>query len=170
MIGVLAGVVWVAYPPAVSDDQYSYPFTATGFAIAQIVYFVQRLGLVILLAALWRTTGNSKLGRIGVVGSALGMLGLGALELVSITAKDSDAIGGSYGMISLAVGVFLIFTGIATRRAKTWPGTLPILLGIYVFVPMTPAILGPFALGQLAIAGWMALFTLLAWRLLRRTP
>jgi hypothetical protein len=40
-------------------------------------------------------------------------------------------------------------------------------LGIYVFLPLTPAIMGPFVAGRLAIGGWMLLFAVLGLGLTR---
>ncbi|HEX2185483.1 MAG TPA: hypothetical protein VHN78_08250 [Chloroflexota bacterium] len=37
--------------------------------------------------------------------------------------------------------------------------------GIYVFVPMTPALMGPFLLTRLAITIWMLLFAALGYAL-----
>jgi hypothetical protein len=42
-----------------------------------------------------------------------------------------------------------------------------LVTGVYVFVPLTPALLGPFVLARLAITGWMLLFAALGWVLLR---
>lgn len=108
----------------------------------------------------------------------LAMLGLAAVELAAISARDSlypsprtDTLDLSYGVTSIAIGVFLIIAGIAVLRAKVWSGWqryLPLVLGIYVFVPLTPGILGPFVVGRLVITVWMVLFALLGWVLMRR--
>jgi hypothetical protein len=57
---------------------------------------------------------------------------------------------------SIAIGVFAILAGITVLRTKAWSGWqryLPLVLGIYVFVPLTPGILGPFVLARLVIVG-----------------
>jgi len=41
------------------------------------------------------------------------------------------------------------------------------LLGVYVFVPLTPAIMGTFTAGRLGIGGWMLLFAVLGFGLTR---
>ncbi|MGN9913878.1 hypothetical protein ACTMTJ_40720 [Phytohabitans sp. LJ34] len=169
--GVFAGLVWIGYPPAVDDSVYSYPFTATGFTIAQVVLTIRDLGLAVLLIALGTSgaVGRSWLGRIGIAGSVLAMVGLAAMEIVSLAAKDStDTVGAGYGLASIAAGLFLILTGIAVLRAKTWTGWrryLPLALGIYVFAPLTPGIVAGFGPGQVVIAGWMLLFAILGWTL-----
>ncbi|GAA1554479.1 hypothetical protein GCM10009789_04850 [Kribbella sancticallisti] len=180
MLGVAGGLFLIFYPAAVDDGRYSYPLTATGFAIIQLVFCVQHLGLVVLLAALWTSgaAGRSGVGRIGVGGSVLAMLGLAAVEVAAISARDSlypspetDTLDIWYGVTSMGIGVFLILAGIAVLRAKAWSGWpryLPLALGIYVFVPLTPGILGPWVVARLAITGWMVLFAVLGWTLLRR--
>jgi hypothetical protein len=105
------------------------------------------------------------------------MLGLSALELIAISAKDSpypstrtDTIEAWYAVASTAIGVFLVVAGIAVLRAKVWTGWqryLPLALGIYVFVPLTPGIFGPFVVARLVITGWMAVFAVFGWALLR---
>jgi hypothetical protein len=179
IIGAAGGLVLIFYPAAVDDSQFSYPFDATGFTVAQTVFAVQHLGLAVLLAALWTSgaAGRSGLGRIGVGGSVLAMLGLAALEVIATSAKDSpypsartDTIEAWYGVVSTAIGIFLIIAGIAVVRSKVWKGWqryLPLALGIYVFVPLTPGIFGPFVVARLVIAGWMALFAVLGWAMLR---
>jgi hypothetical protein len=180
LIGAAAGLFLIAYPAAVEDSRFSYPFTATGFTIAQLVFCVQHVGLAVLLAALWTSgaAGRSGLGRIGVGGSVLAMLGLAAVEVAAIGARDSlypsprtDTLDTWYGVTSIAIGVFLVVTGIAVLRAKVWSEWqryLPLALGIYVFLPLTPGIFGPFVVARLVIAGWMVLFALLGLTLLRR--
>ncbi|HEY0470951.1 MAG TPA: hypothetical protein VGD34_04780 [Kribbella sp.] len=179
IIGATGGLVLIAYPAAVDRSRFSYPFDATGFTVAQTVFALQHLGLAVILAAIWTSgaAGRSGLGRIGVGGSVLAMLGLSALEVIAISAKDSpypstrtDTIEAWYGVASTAIGVFLVVAGIAVHRAKLWTGWqryLPLILGIYVFVPLTPGIFGPFVVARLVITGWMALFAVLGWALLR---
>ncbi|PZF79751.1 hypothetical protein [Jiangella anatolica] len=167
-IGVVAGLVLILYPAAVDEDQYSYPFGATGFAISQIVLLVRDLGLAILLASLWSSgaIGRSRLGRVGVAGSVLAMVALAVLEAVSIIAEDDIDVGAAYGLASFAIGLFAVLAGIAVLRAKIWTGRrryLPLSLGVYVFVPMTPGILAGYVVEQLVIAGWMVLFAVLGW-------
>jgi hypothetical protein len=176
LAGVCAGLVLILYPATADDGQYSYPFTATGFTIMQVVLFARDLGLAVLLAAVWTSgaIGRSVLGRIGVAGSVLAMVTLAAMEVLSVVVKESGGpIAAGYGLASFAIGVFAILTGIAVLRAKVWTGRrryLPLAIGIYVFVPLTPGILGGFALGQVVIAGWMILFALLGLSLTRTQP
>jgi hypothetical protein len=44
---------------------------------------------------------------------------------------------------------------------------LVLALGVYVFFPLSPAISGSFTAGRLGIGGWMLLYTLLGYGLMR---
>jgi type IV secretory pathway VirB2 component (pilin) len=179
LLGAASGILLMAYPAAVSDDRFSYPFTASGFTLIQSFFFVQHLGIAVLIAALWTSgaAGRGGIGRLGVGGSVLWMLGLAVTELVAISAKDSpypsprtDTIEALYGATSTGIAVFLIIAGIAVLRARQWTGWqrwLPLALGVYVFVPLTPGLFGPFWLGRLVITVWMLLFALLGWTVVR---
>ena len=62
----------------------------------------------------------------------------------------------------------MILAGTAVRRGARWTGWrgLAVLVtGISVFVPMTPAPMGPFVLARLAITGWMLLLAALGYAL-----
>jgi len=45
LVGGACGIFLIAYPAAVDDGRYSYPLTATGFTVAQTVFFLQHVGL-----------------------------------------------------------------------------------------------------------------------------
>ncbi|HVM35875.1 MAG TPA: hypothetical protein VM784_11085 [Actinomycetota bacterium] len=106
-----------------------------------------------------------------------GMVLLSIAELAAITAANADypsartdPLDALYGVSSMAVGAGLIMLGTAAIRTGRWTGWrryVPLLLGLWVFVPMTPALFASFVLGRLTIGGWMALFGLLGYALLR---
>ena len=53
-------------------------------------------------------------------------------------------------------------------QSGSWSGcrrALPLAIGIYVFVPLTPALAGPFLGARLAIVVWMLMFAALGWAL-----
>lgn len=147
-----------------------------GFTVIQIWFFVQH-GLVAGVAALDRaqvmTQGRSA--RWGTSLAASGMALLAVTELIAITARNSTYPGDGtgllaalYGVSSLAVGVGLILAGIVVRRAGRWTGwrgQVVLVAGIFVFVPMTPALMGPFVLARLATTVWMLLFAALGYAL-----
>jgi hypothetical protein len=75
-----------------------------------------------------------------------------------------------YGLATVAIGVGLVAAGVAVLRARVWSGRhrfVPLALGVWVFVPMLPALLAPFVAARLAITGWMLLFALLGVALVR---
>lgn len=178
LAGALSGIVLLVADPSVTDDRFSYPFDASGFTIAQIFFFVQHLGLAVVLLAFARSeAGSSKIARIGFYGATVSMLGLAAMEILAISARNSayptpktDTLESGYGVASTLIGVFLLVAGIAVLRSESldgWVRWIPLALGIYVFVPLTPAIFGSFVVGRLGIIGWMLLFAVFSWILLR---
>lgn len=179
VLGLASAILLIGAQPSVGDDYFRYPFTPGGFAVAQTWFFVQHLGLLAGLYALWRSgvVGRGPLGRLGSWGAMVGMGLLAVTELVAITGSDSirpsartDMIDSLYGIASVTIGVALIVVGIAVIRTRRWQGwrrAIPLILGIYVFVPLTPALLGSWVLARLAIGGWMLGFALLGWALVK---
>lgn len=177
VLGAVSGVFMAVYPGEVPEDMYSYPLTADGFTAIQIWFFIQHLGLIAGLAALTRTEAMAPgwIARWGTGLAVSGMALLAVTELVAITARNTtypgDGTGlldGLYGVSSLAIGVGLILAGIAVRRRGNWTGwrgLVVLVAGIFVFVPMTPALMGPFVLARLAITVWMLLFAALGYAL-----
>ncbi|MGH3384973.1 MAG: hypothetical protein ACRDO1_10380 [Nocardioidaceae bacterium] len=177
ILGAASGIVLALYPGQVSEDLLSYPLTAGGFTVIQIWFFVQHVGLLAGIAALTRaeTLAEGRSARWGTGLAVSGMALLAVTELIAITARNSTYPGDGtglldalYGVSSLAVGVGLILAGIAVRRRGRWTGwrgLVVLVAGIFVFVPMTPALLGPFVLARLAITVWMLLFAALGYAL-----
>ena len=161
--------------PAVPEDMWSYPQTPEAFTGTQAWFAVQHLGLLADLLALWWSgaAGSARLGRIGHAGAVAGMIGWTVTEVAAITARhdtDDRALAGllvtSYGLFRLLIGAGLILEGVAVLRARVWEGWrrwLPLALGIWVFVPLMPAMGLPVEAGQAAMAGWMLLFAALGW-------
>ena len=177
VLGAVSGIWLTVYPGQVSEDMFSYPLTAGGFTVIQIWFFLQHLGLLAGIAALARAEvmAEARSTRWGTGLAAAGMALLAVTELIAITARSSTYPGDGtglldalYGASSLAVGVGLILAGIAVRRRGRWTGwrgLVVLVAGIFVFVPMTPALMGPFVLARLAITVWMLLFAALGYAL-----
>ena len=177
VLGAVSGIVLAVYPAQVSEDMFSYPLTAGGFTVIQVWFFVQHVGLLAGIAALARAgimvQGRSALWGVGL--AVTGMALLAVTELIAISARRSTYPGDGtgladalYGVSSVAVGVGLILAGIAVRRGGRWTGwrgLVVLVAGIFVFVPMMPALMGPFILARLAITVWMLLFTALGYAL-----
>ncbi len=179
VLGAASGVFLAVYPAQVADDRFSYPLTSTGFVVIQVWFFVQHLGLLAGIVACSRTQalGPGRAGRWGVWAAAAGMGLLAVTELLAIRAKEVTYPGPGtglldvlYGVSSLLAGVGLIVAGVAVLRARRWTGWrgwIVLVAGIWVFVPMMPALVGPFLLARLAITCWMVLFAGLGYALMR---
>jgi hypothetical protein len=177
ILGAASGIFLAVYPPDVSEDMFSYPLTAAGFTVIQVWFFLQHLGLLVGIAALPRAAvmGRGRGARWGTGLAASGMALLAVTELIAISARSSTYPGDGtafldvlYGVSSVAVGVGLILAGIAVRnggRWAGWRGLVVLVTGIFVFVPMMPALMGPFLLARVAITIWMLLFAALGYAL-----
>ena len=177
VLGAGSGLYLAVADPRVPDSQFSYPLTAAGFVAIQLWFCVQHLGLLAGQVAL-RSSGVAGPGRAVAWGHGLGIAGMALLtltELLAIAAADdpypsslTNVLDALYGVASLAIGVGLVIVGTAVRRVGAWTGWrawLPLALGVWVFVPMTPAIMAGFLPARLAISAWMLLYAALGWAL-----
>ncbi|ALO66494.1 hypothetical protein AS189_08320 [Arthrobacter alpinus] len=179
LAGVASAALLIYYPPTVPAEVFSYPFNGMGFTMIQLFFGLQHFILAALLVALLWTpaVGSSRLARAGLRMSTASMLGLAVLEFIAIAAADTvtgdplnTAVLTAYGILSIAIGAALVVGGIGVIKSGAWSGTkriLPLVLGIYVFVPVLPALMGPSFVGRIALGGWMLLFALLGWILWR---
>lgn len=177
LVGAGQAIILLAWPPQVSADRYSYPFTGLGFLLAQTSFFLQHLPLIVAVAALlWLPALRaSRTARIGTKVAVLGLIWLTVNELVTIAAYDAATdsavatwVTNLYGPPIILIGAGLVVAGAALLRhgSEAWVGArwipaVVLALGVYVFVALTPAIMGSFAAGRLGIGGWMLLFALL---------
>lgn len=174
IIGAIQAGIVLAWPRQVTDDRFSYPFTENGYAVAQVAFFLQHLPLIAgVTALLWLPpVRTSPTARIALRITTLGLTLLALIELVTISAQDA-ATGSDratlaenlYGPPVILIGVGLLVAGAALLRQGTgawvgarWMPGLVLLLGLYVFFPLTPAIMGTFTAGRLGIGAWMLLF------------
>lgn len=183
LIGAAQAIILLAWAPQVSEDRYSYPFTGLGFVVAQTSFFLQHLPLVAAVAALlWLpAVRRSRTARLATATAAVGLVMLTVLELVTIVAHDSATesslatlVNNLYGPPVILIGAGLLVAGIALLRQGTagwggarWVPALVLVMGAYVFAPLTPAIMGTFLAGRLGIGGWMLLFALFGYGLTR---
>jgi hypothetical protein len=186
LIGAAQALFLMAVPASVGTDRYSYPFNATGFDLVQGSFFVQHLFLIFGLWAVYKLPAlrRSLVGRVAAGGAVAGMALLALVELAAITAAEAPAkghtanlVGALYGVPILLLGACLITTGVAALRTPrpewadaTWLPLIITVLGVYVFIPLTPSIAGPFIAGRLGIGGWMLLFAILGYGLTRIRP
>lgn len=182
LLGAAGGIYLALRTPLVGEDMWTYPQRAGGeFATTQTVFAVTHLGMILGLLALWWCGGvpHNRLGRIGHVVAVPGMALLMINELVSISAagqdKDSAAagtVGALYGVATIMIGLGMITAGIAAVRDGEWSGWqrwLPLVLGIWLFVPTMPALLLEGDIARLALMSWSLLFAALGWALWRHT-
>ncbi len=75
VIGLISGLVTAFIPPAVSTDWYSYPYIPTSFLVAQIVFILNHVLLLVGILGLARSgaAGTGLLGRVGLWISVVGM-------------------------------------------------------------------------------------------------
>ena len=180
LIGVAQAITLIAIPDTSAGDRYSDPLGATSYTIAQISFFAQHLLLLVGLAYLLRLAAvRASKARVGITTASIGMALLSVMELVAISARNVAAesehaslVNSLYGIPTMLCGLGLVVGGIALVRlpkqawvGPSWLRILPLVLGVWVFVPLLPAIMGPDVLARLAIGGWMALFAALGWGL-----
>ena len=185
LVGVLQAITVLVWPAQVSADRYSFPFTPVGHVVMQATLCVQHMVLAVALVTLCTLppVRSSRVARAAWGAAAAAMAVLAVMEVVNAVLADdaadsagAEVAGTGYGVLSILVGLGLVIGGVvAVRRPRTgWESAprLPVVvlaLGVYVFVPLTPAIMGPFVLRFAALAGWMLLFALLGLGLTRVT-
>ena len=180
VLGAGSGLFLAMVEPQVPDSRFSYPLTAAGFVAIQLWFCVQHLGLLAGQVAL-RTSGVAGSGRAVAWGHGIGIAGMALLtltEVVAIAAANDPYPSGLtnvldvlYGLASIAIGVGLVVVGAAVRRLGAWTAWrswVPLALGVWVFVPMTPAIMAGFLPARLSITVWMLLYAALGWALASR--
>jgi hypothetical protein len=183
LLGAAQTAIVLAWSPQVSDDRYSYPFTSLGHSVAQTTFFLQHLPLVAGVAVLLTLPAvrASRTARIATWAAMVGLVLLTAMELITVVARNAATdsstatlVNNLYGPPVIIIGAGLVVAGIALLRrgSKGWAGArwlpaLVLLVGVYVFVPLTPAIMGSFVAGRLGIGGWMLLFAGFGYGLMR---
>ncbi|WP_250036104.1 hypothetical protein [Paractinoplanes maris] len=179
LIGAACAVAVLAWPPQVGTDWYSYPFDATGYAVAQSFFALHHIGILVGLYGLARLAWPraSRSTKAGLVIAAVGMVLLMVCELFAITAAKAqvgtpaaDAVDNAYGAPMILIGAGMVLAGVGLVRRPVFPGWgrwIPLVLGIYVFVPLFPAVFGPMVLGRIAIGVWFAIFAALGVALMR---
>ncbi|MFJ9087649.1 hypothetical protein ACIRL3_35105 [Streptomyces sp. NPDC102384] len=179
VVGAASAVTIIAWPDEVADRRYSYPFGATSYVVAQLFFALQHLGLLAGLYGLtrlvWPRVGRPT--RSGLVLSLLGMVGLTACEVFALSATDAlvdtaraNAVDNSYGAPLIAIGLGMVAAGTGLARRSMLPGggrRLVLVMGVYVFVVMFPAVFGPLAAGRIAVGVWMLMFAALGIVLVR---
>lgn len=184
VIGAIGGLVTGFIPPAVSSDWYSYPYTPTGFLVAEFSFILNHVLLLVGILGLARSgaVGSGLLGRIGVWLSLAGLVAFTLCEVRAMTLATTPYPGPgtgfldtSYGVASILIGVGLTLAGVAVARAGEWNGWrrfIVLICGAAFFVIVIPGLLAPFLVARLVLTVWMMMFAALGWALYThvRTP
>ena len=178
ILGVLSVIPMLTWPPQVEERQLSYPFTINGFYVIQSWFFVHHIGLVAVLVALAKSgaVGSRSFACWAAWLSVAGMIMLTFMELYAMQfagwetkAANEGVMGVGYGISTTIIGLGLLGSGVGVLRARVWSGWrkwIPLILGIELFVLVTPLMFGGYVLARIAIASWMALYAALGWSIL----
>lgn len=170
VLGALVPLAVALMPPTGDPEQYSYPSAPGGFVALQSFLAVQHLVLAWgLLAVRWSGGASGRLGTVGSWGAAIAMVALGAVEAIAATASTATSespivafLDTAYGVVTIPLGVFLILLGASVIRTRAWTGWrrwVVLIAGIWVFVPLTPALIVDFTIARVALILWMVLFS-----------
>ena len=171
VIGALVGILALAYPAAVSDRTWSYPFP---FGVAVVVSLVLAVAHALTGAGyqgvrLANAHGRSRAADVALRVAIVGFTLLAVAELASgIIGRQSDessaagVVGGLFGVASLLVGVASIVAGVVIARSRaSEPGTWWSLLaaGVILLLVVTPAqIADSFEIATIALTVWSLAF------------
>lgn len=130
------------------------------FVVLLAALHIQQPAAVLAIAR----SGYAGTGAVTTTGFALTALGgvafiAGELLYLGDTAVADTA----FTVAPIASGIGMILVGVAVLRTRRWAGStrfLPLAIGVYVFVVLTPVLVATSA-GLLAIAGWAVLWILL---------
>ena len=177
LLGAVSAVVLLLWPPQTADTLVSHPLSTRGFVVAQAWFFVHHFGLLPALAVLARSPSITG-GRTARAGAWLGVVGVVGLSLAELLAMryaetendvaNAGLMGTAYGVTVTAIGVGMVLAGVGVARTRGWTGWhrwTPLVLGICVFVVVTPGMFGGFVVARLAIGSWFLLFAALGWSL-----
>jgi hypothetical protein len=177
ILGALSAVVLLVWPPQVDESLLSYPFTETGFLVAQGWFAVHHLGLVagVVALALSGAVGSGRVARTGAWLLGAGTVMLTGTEVLAMRYSDwtNDAantglMGTSYGISCTVMGLGAILAGWGVLRTRSWTGWrawTPMVIGVAQFVMLTPGLFGGFVIARVVIGTWMLMFAALGWSL-----
>jgi hypothetical protein len=177
-LGALSAAAILLTAPMVSTTRFSYPFDVSWFVVAQLLFAVQHLAMIAGVVGLYPLLAPpTRLWRAALImagGGFVLLIGCELFGLLAATATNDSAIAQAvstaYGLPTVLVGVGFVLSGWVVGRRNLLPGGrwLPLAFGLYVFVVLIPALVGPDIAGRLALGGWMVLYLLLGVALVRR--
>jgi hypothetical protein len=178
VVGLLLGVSQLVLPPMVPADQYSAPLTPMLATIVAIVLFLHHVALVPLVLLVARYAAPTGLGRTGAAIASVGLVGIAVAELVAVAAAHergttpiTDLVDTGYAVPTVLLGLGEVLLGVAVVRAARWKGWargLPLIAGVFVFVPLVfPSLIIGAPLSMIALSVWSLLYSALGVALLR---
>lgn len=185
LLGVIEGVVTLAWSPQVPEERFSYPFDEFWFVIAELAYAFQHLLLVAGgVALLWLPVVRAS--RVALIATRVAVTGLVLLVVAELSAlslydaaMDSSlttVITSLFTLPILLIGVGLTVAGVALLRQGAEGGTRArriaaavLAPGVYTFVVLVPTVNLPDPVGRIGIGGWMLLFAVLGYALIRES-
>jgi hypothetical protein len=179
--GAVGGLVTGFIPTDVEPSQYSYPYTPTGFLVAEIVFALNHVLILVGMFGISRSgvLGDRTFGHTGVWISVVGWALLTLCEVGSMTLANSvaptprtETLGMGYGVATVLTGVGLVLAGVAIARQGAWAGWarfVTLACGIAVFIIVIPGVFGPFLAGRLVLTLWMLMLGALGLALIRST-
>lgn len=183
--GAALALAIMAWPHQVPQSRWSYPFDATSYTGAQVIFGLHHAllipGMVAVLALARSTATRATLvGLRMIVGftamsSVVELIGIGAAE-VSKTSSFAGVMGMLYAVFTLGLGVGLLLAGVGFRRSPLLPSPvgrwLYLAIGVWTFFPMLPSFFMPLVFGRITIGTWYLGFALIGVGIVRltRTP
>lgn len=171
VIGALVGIVTLAYPAAVSDETWSYPFPFGVAAVVSVVLAVDHAltGAGYQGVRLADAHGGSRAAdvavRVAMVGFALLVVAELASGLIGRRSDESTAagvVGGLFGLASLLVALGSVVAAvISARSGASEPVARWSLLaaGLILLLVVTPAqIADSFEAATIALTVWSLAF------------
>lgn len=153
VLGAIIGLLTIAYPSAVDDDRWSYPFPySVALAVSAVLAVTHLLSLVGFVGVREIAAGWGRAAAVGVWLSLVGFLGLAGCEVASgfIGRKNIDSdvaniVGSAFGLTSLLSAVGAVLIGTVALRRKLWTptgGWATLLSGVVMIAFVTPANIG----------------------------
>ena len=185
LLGVVEGIVTLSWSPQVTEERFSYPFDEFWFVIAELAYAFQHVLLVAGgVALLWLP--GVRASRAALIGTRVAVAGLVLLVVAELSAlclydaaMDSSlttVITSLFTLPIVLIGSGFTVAGVALFRqqgagragARRLPAAV-LAPGVYTFVALTPMVNAPDPIGRLGIGGWMLLFAVLGYALIRES-
>lgn len=185
LLGVIEGIVTLSWAPQVPEERFSYPFDEFWFVIAELAYAFQHVLLLAGGVALLRLP-VVRASRVALIATRVAVTGLVLLVVAELSALSlydaamdstlTTVITSLFTLPILLIGAGLTVAGAALLRrgAGREAGTRRLATavsapGVYTFLVLVPTVNLPDPVGRIGIGGWMLLFAVLGYALIRES-